>query len=178
MDDVAAAASGNGNKMAIKIDGSLWVWGNNFYGFSYALYGSTEFWTKYNDMNVPVKVMDDVVAATIGWFSDTDFYGFFYTVTIKSDGSMWAWGYNRHGQLGDGTNKSTDQPVRIMDNMIAVAAGATVSVLPPPVIVVDYPLSRPSPPTGDGFPVMIPVFIISAILLYIFKYYKNGDSHA
>jgi len=27
----------------------------------------------------------------------------FYHVAIKSDGSLWAWGFNDYGQLGDGT---------------------------------------------------------------------------
>ena len=28
--------------------------------------------------------------------------GFAHTVMIKEDGTLWAWGWNRYGQLGDG----------------------------------------------------------------------------
>jgi alpha-tubulin suppressor-like RCC1 family protein len=36
-----------------------------------------------------------------------------YTAAIKTDGSLWAWGYNGYGQLGDGTEDSKLSSVRI-----------------------------------------------------------------
>jgi alpha-tubulin suppressor-like RCC1 family protein len=35
------------------------------------------------------------------------------TVAILAGGSVWAWGNNQHGQLGDGTLTSSDVPVRV-----------------------------------------------------------------
>ncbi|HEV8065892.1 MAG TPA: hypothetical protein VGP46_13705, partial [Acidimicrobiales bacterium] len=35
------------------------------------------------------------------------------TVAILADGSVWAWGNNKHGQLGDGAKASSDVPVRL-----------------------------------------------------------------
>ena len=32
-----------------------------------------------------------------------------YTVALKNDGTVWAWGYNGSDQLGDGTN--ADKPI-------------------------------------------------------------------
>jgi hypothetical protein len=41
--------------------------------------------------------------------------------------SLWAWGANDAGQLGDGTNQQT-VPVRIMDNVSLAAAGESYSL--------------------------------------------------
>jgi alpha-tubulin suppressor-like RCC1 family protein len=35
------------------------------------------------------------------------------TVAILKDGSVWAWGNNKRGQLGDGTTANSDLPVRV-----------------------------------------------------------------
>ncbi|MCI5195002.1 MAG: hypothetical protein D3919_01975, partial [Candidatus Electrothrix sp. AW5] len=48
-----------------------------------------------------------------------------HTVIIKDDGSLWAWGTNGHGQLGDGTTINKNSPVQIGTDIDwqAVAAG-------------------------------------------------------
>ena len=59
--------------------------------------------------------MDDVadISAGVG----------FYAV-VKKDGSLWTWGRNDCGQLGDGTHTNQSNPVRILEDVIQVSLGA------------------------------------------------------
>ena len=40
--------------------------------------------------------------------------GYAHTTAIKTDGSLWAWGNNGSGQLGDGTPTTRNVPVKIV----------------------------------------------------------------
>lgn len=46
-----------------------------------------------------------------------------HTLILKSDGTLWATGYNAYGQLGDGTTTSRSSPVQVMTGVQAVSAG-------------------------------------------------------
>ncbi len=52
--------------------------------------------------------------------------GFAHTVALNGNGTVWAWGYNGYGQLGDGTtiNKSTPAEVSGLTGVRTIAAGA------------------------------------------------------
>jgi alpha-tubulin suppressor-like RCC1 family protein len=103
MDDVIAVSAGTARTMAIKSDGSLWGWGDNFFG---QLGDGTT-----TARRSPVHIMDDVVAVS-AWQN--------HTMAVKSDGSLWGWG---NGQFGDGNTATHHSPVRIMDNVVAVSVG-------------------------------------------------------
>jgi len=49
----------------------------------------------------------------------------YHSVALKGDGTLWAWGYNNRGQLGDGTtnNSSTPEQVTVGITWVSVAAG-------------------------------------------------------
>jgi|GEM_PF-4765617 len=53
-----------------------------------------------------------------------------HSFVLKSDGTVWGWGYNASGQLGDGTTTTRTTPVKIngLTNVVAVSAGDTYSV--------------------------------------------------
>lgn len=49
--------------------------------------------------------------------------GGYHTAFIQDDGSLWAWGKNENGQLGDGSYIDRSSPVQIGTGYIALAAG-------------------------------------------------------
>lgn len=52
--------------------------------------------------------------------------GDYYTIVLKDDDTLWSWGNNNYGQLGDGTTigKITPLQVNVLTNVIAIDAGS------------------------------------------------------
>jgi len=87
---------------AIKSDGTLWTWGNNQ---SYGVLGDGQSWNyKSSPVQLGANTWIDIGC------------GFqYYMVGIRSDGTLWSWGYaDGSGQLGNNLNVSTVySPVQI-----------------------------------------------------------------
>jgi alpha-tubulin suppressor-like RCC1 family protein len=114
MDGVASVSTGKDYSMAVKTDGTLWAWGNNNGG-------QLGDGTKENK-NKPVKIMDGVAAV-----SASGSLSFRFTLALKTDGTVWGWGWNNNGEIGDGTNKQKVSPVKVMDDAVYISAGHTTS---------------------------------------------------
>jgi hypothetical protein len=56
-----------------------------------------------------------------------------HTVALKKDGTLWAWGSNQDGQLGNGTNTDSHTPVQIGKLPEIPPRGKTASVISPPL---------------------------------------------
>jgi alpha-tubulin suppressor-like RCC1 family protein len=56
--------------------------------------------------------------------------GFEHSLAVRSDGTVWAWGSNYYGELGDGTTTASSKPVQVtgLTGVIAVAAGTWESL--------------------------------------------------
>lgn len=98
---VVAVAGGSGHSLAMKSDGTAWAWGVNVEG---ALGNGSNTSSK-----VPVQVsgLTGVVAIAAGGAA-------LHSLAMKSDGTVWAWGLNSYGQLGNGTNTNSNVPVQVV----------------------------------------------------------------
>lgn len=193
MTDVQMASAGGGSYLALREDGTVWMWGSGEYG----VLGNGQEYTKYSSADPlldPVKVLEDVIWAemsggrcyaidkhntlwTWGYMGESPetneavFYdrpvcimedvkyvggvlavktdgtlwalelngdggvesvqimegvkfargGTRFTV-IKDDGSLWVWGDNTGGALGNGTDEYVDKPMKIMDDVVNVTS--------------------------------------------------------
>ena len=50
--------------------------------------------------------------------------GDYHSAAIDADGNLWLWGYNDHGQLGDGSTENSHEPKKIMDGVQSVTLGS------------------------------------------------------
>jgi uncharacterized repeat protein (TIGR01451 family) len=104
---IAAVAAGDCHSLALKSDGTVWAWGDNYYG---ALGDGSVTWS--SPTPVQVSGMFGVVAVAGGWL---------HSLALRSDGTVWAWGYNSGGQLGNGTTIDSRTPVHV-NGLLGVTA--------------------------------------------------------
>jgi uncharacterized repeat protein (TIGR01451 family) len=109
---VTAIAGGGKHTLALRGDGTVWAWGMSAFG---QLGDGQPFSTI---MGLPVQVvgLTGVTAVSAGEH---------YSVALRNDGTVWTWGYNDNGQLGDGTTTERRAPVQVsgLNNVTAISAG-------------------------------------------------------
>lgn len=90
---------GNGYSVrAIKADGTLWTWGRN---------GNFELG---DNTQLPKSSPIQTVAGGTTWKFVGG--GFYHAAGIKTDGTLWMWGRNTNGSLGNGTTSQNGSPVQ------------------------------------------------------------------
>jgi hypothetical protein len=112
------AAAGTSTMGAIKTDGTLWMWGEAAGG----LLGNNSTAHKSS----PVQT----VAGGTTWKQLS--IGGGYAGAIKTDGTLWVWGYNAYGSLGDNTSADKSSPVQTVlggTNWKQVAIGGTSAAI-------------------------------------------------
>ena len=100
---------------AIKTDGTLWTWGLNNYG---QLGDNTT-----SNRSSPVTT----AGGGTNWKQVSCGYAYL-SAAIKTDGTLWSWGQNSFGQLGDGTSSDRSSPVTTIGggtNWKQVSCGST-----------------------------------------------------
>ena len=115
LSNVTAIASGDYHNLALKTDGTVWTWGYN--GFGQLGDGTVSTSAPYGS-SVPLEVsgLTNVVAIAGGGL---------HSLAVKADGTVWTWGSNRYGGLGNGTTTDSSVPVKVsgLSEVIAVAGG-------------------------------------------------------
>jgi alpha-tubulin suppressor-like RCC1 family protein len=126
--DVTAIAAGEAHSLAIRSDGTVWAWGGNSMGELGI--GTTV------DRKIPAQVqsLQQVTAISGGggsfsgtpatWNSSSG-----HSLALRADGTVWAWGRNEVGQLGNNSLNASKIPVQVRsshDDFVgikAIAAG-------------------------------------------------------
>ena len=85
---------------AIKSNGTLWLWGYNGYGNG----------VLGDNTTINRSSPSQTVAFGTNWKQVS--CGYSSTAAIKTDGTLWCWGYNYNGQLGDNTTTSRSSPIQ------------------------------------------------------------------
>ena len=111
-----AAAGRPGNNVAVKTDGTLWAWGHNGNG---AL-GQNNTTNYASPKQIPGTSWDSSHPNKVN-------AGFYRAFAIKTDGTLWGWGANSNGELGNNNRTQYSSPVQIpgtnwesIDNMYSV----------------------------------------------------------
>jgi alpha-tubulin suppressor-like RCC1 family protein len=114
---VASQAQAN-HSLALKSDGTVWAWGLNNYG---QLGNGTTNGSNPNPTAVQVSGVSGVSAIAAGAS---------HSLALKTDGTVWAWGLNFSGQLGNGTTTNSSIPVQVsgLSEVTAIAAGSSHSL--------------------------------------------------
>ncbi|WP_243467574.1 RCC1 domain-containing protein [Acetivibrio straminisolvens] len=120
--DIKMADIGIGHIVTLREDGTVWTWGENVWGqlgngaqqhhniHSYSYFEPSQ-----------AKNLTDVVAIAAG---ET------HSVALKSDGTVWTWGGNFYGELGNGTTTYILEPRKVegLEDIVAIDAGSSHTV--------------------------------------------------
>src|ERR1700722_2378891 len=119
--NVVAISAGGDHSLTLKSDGTVWGWGRNEWG---QLGSNPSLITKTNQP-VAVAGLTNIVAIATGLA---------FSLALKGDGTVWAWGWAEIGQLGNGTSaayswhpsqvivSNASPNVLFLTNIISIAA--------------------------------------------------------
>lgn len=110
-------SGGNTFSAAIKTDGTLWTWGFNGAG---QLGDNTVGFSKSS----PIQI-----GALTNWYQVSAATSGDHAISIKTDGTLWAWGDNIQGAIGNNTVTSRSSPVQVgaLTDWAQISAGYRTS---------------------------------------------------
>jgi alpha-tubulin suppressor-like RCC1 family protein len=113
---IVAVAAGAHHSLALGANGTVWAWGYNSSGeLGYGSVGSTS--------TTPTQLsgISGVVAIAAGGV----YSGPGFSLALRCDGTVWAWGDNSSGELGNCSFTASQIPVRVtgVSGAVGIAAG-------------------------------------------------------
>ncbi|MGI4884000.1 MAG: T9SS type A sorting domain-containing protein, partial [Janthinobacterium lividum] len=87
-------AAGGTHSLGLRADGTLYAWGNNYYG---------QLGNATNNRTITATPTPQLVAGTYTQVAA----GQNHSLGLRADGTLYAWGINYYGQLGNATNNGT-----------------------------------------------------------------------
>lgn len=96
IDDVISVYAGGGDNLLLKSNGTVLGLGVNYYGELGTNQG------QYQDYAYQVQGLDNVIRLSVSVDSPNNQH----MLALKKDGTVWTWGTNEYGQLGNGTKIS------------------------------------------------------------------------
>jgi alpha-tubulin suppressor-like RCC1 family protein len=111
--DWIQASAGGDHSLGLRANGTLWAWGGNVLG-------------RLGD-NTTVSRSSPV--SVVGGFTDwvQTSAGGFHSLGLRANGTLWAWGSNNQGRLGDNTTTNRTSPVQVVggfSDWIQASAGS------------------------------------------------------
>ena len=116
---ITAASAGADHSLALTSGGNVYAWG-------YGNYGQLG-----NGANSSQQLPVEVVTASGALANITAIAaGVDHSLALRSDGTVWAWGLNSYGELGNNTTTNSNEAVEVLNtsgtplsNIVAIAAG-------------------------------------------------------
>ena len=114
IDPTGRIAAGDKHTCAISLNNSIWCWGDN----TYSQLGSSTFSGDFSLVPIQVSALPGLrIAKRI-------VAGTNHTCVLATDGTVWCWGQNGNGNLGDGTFLIRGIPVQALLGTTAVMISA------------------------------------------------------
>lgn len=109
-------SAGDSHLFALKNDNTVWAWGDN-------QYGQLGDGTIIDKPITPVQItgLSNIISIAGGQR---------HSIALKSDGTVWTWGWNGFGQLGNNTLIDELTPIQVpgLDSVIEISAGSHHSI--------------------------------------------------
>ncbi len=113
---VKAISIGGDHMLALKCDGTVWSWGNNYSG-------QLGLGTTGGENSSPVQIpnLENVVQISAGAF---------HSMALLDDGRVMIWGKNSYGQLGNGSTTDSYSPIEVegIENAIDISVQRFTSI--------------------------------------------------
>jgi alpha-tubulin suppressor-like RCC1 family protein len=117
--DWCQISAGSYHSLGLRTNGTVWAWGCNGDG-------------RLGDNNNPIFHQSSPVSV-VGGFTDwcQISAGGSHSLGMRTNSTVWAWGFNQNGQLGDNTVTAKSSPVSVVGGITdwcQISAGGTASI--------------------------------------------------